>query len=307
MYAGTNKLEVLMFSLGVDSRTGRRETFGINVFKVREVMRAPVITAAPAMAKAVKGMASLRGMLIPIMDLAQYIGLNQSAPGEIMITTEYSGRVQGFLVEKVDTILRLDWGQMHVPPEMIASELGGFVNAVTELKDGRLVMMLDVERILAETSPVDETVRVSKDIPHIDVGDATLFFADDSLVARGQIGRTLDAMGIKHRSAVNGQAAWEDLQKIAADAQARGKKLRDVISLVLTDVEMPEMDGYMLTKHIKSDSRFAGIPVIMHTSLSADSNQQVGLSVGVDEYVPKSDPDKLVETLARRLAGAHPG
>jgi two-component system chemotaxis response regulator CheV len=148
--AGTNKLEILLFALGLDNRTGRRETFGINVFKVREVMRTPPITAAPDMPAAVKGMVSLRGALVPVVDLATTSAC-KTAPHEIMIVTEYNHHTQGFLVESVDTILRLDWAQMRVPPEMLTSGLGGLVTAVTELEDGRLVMLLDVERILAET------------------------------------------------------------------------------------------------------------------------------------------------------------
>ena len=107
--AGTNKLEILMFSLGVDTRTGKRETFGINVFKVREVMRTPVVTAAPEMPPAVEGMVSLRGALVPVVDLGAYVGVGADARREIMIVTEYNGHTQGFLVEGVDTILRLDW------------------------------------------------------------------------------------------------------------------------------------------------------------------------------------------------------
>ena len=302
--AGSNKLEVLMFSLGVDSRTGRRETFGINVFKVREVMRAPAVTAAPEMAKAVRGMASLRGALVPVVSLAEYIGMPTDAASQIMIVTEYNGRVQGFLVESVDTILRLDWSEMRVPPEMLTANMAGLVTAVTELADGRLIMMLDVERILAETTSYDDKEMALKSIKPIDISDATIFFADDSSVARGQIVRTLDALGIKHMSAVNGRSAWDDLQRIAAHAQSCGKKTSEFIRLVLTDVEMPEMDGYMLTKQIKGDARFVGIPVIMHSSLSSDSNRQLGVSVGVDEYVPKFEPDKLAEALTRRLTGA---
>jgi two-component system chemotaxis response regulator CheV len=156
--AGTNKLEILLFALGVDSRTGRRETFGINVFKVREVMRTPPITAAPDMPPAVKGMVSLRGALVPVVDLADYIGMQPDSPRDIMIVTEYNGKTQGFLVESVDTILRLDWEQMRVPPQMLTSNLGGLVTAVTELQDERLVMMLDVERVLAETAKEDDAM-----------------------------------------------------------------------------------------------------------------------------------------------------
>lgn len=300
--AGTNKLEILLFSLGLDSRTGRRETFGINVFKVREVMRTPPITSAPDMPSAVEGMVSLRGALVPVVDLATYASVQSDTKRDIMIVTEYNGRTQGFLVEAVDTILRLDWSAMRVPPEMLVAQLGGLVTAVTELKDGRLVMMMDVEKVLAETSPVDDDF-LFKGIPQLNAPDAVVYFADDSVVARKQIEKTLNVMGVRFVSAINGRQAWEALDRAASLALAAGKPISSVVSLVLTDIEMPEMDGYMLTKHIKSDPRFLGVPVIMHSSLSGMSNQQLGKSVGVDEYVSKFEPQKLSEAISRRVLG----
>ena len=303
--AGTNKLEILLFSLGTDARTGRRETFGINVFKVREVMRTPPITSAPEMPSSVEGMVSLRGALVPVVDLARYARIDTETQRSIMIVTEYAGHTQGFLVEGVDTILRLDWSQMRVPPAMLMAEMGGLVTAVTELPDGRLVMMMDVEKVLSETTNYDDDI-VYRNIKPIDNATLTVFFADDSAVARKQIQRTLDAMGVKFVAAINGREAWDELEKMADYAQASGQQVTDLISLVLTDIEMPEMDGYILTKKIKSDPRFAGVPVIMHSSLSGMSNQQLGRSVGVDEYVPKFEPQRLSETLTRRLQGTLP-
>lgn len=302
--AGTNKLEILLFFLGVDQRTGRRETYGINVFKVREVMRTPMITAAPEMPASVEGMVSLRGALVPVIDLAKYSGISADTPREIMIVTEYNGRTQGFLVEGVDTILRLDWSRMRVPPEMLTAQMGGLVTAVTELDDGRLVMMMDVEKVLAETARLDDDF-LYRGIAPVEAAPGAVYFADDSLIARKQIERTLDAMGVKYVAAINGRQAWEELDKAATVAAAAGKPASEIVSLVLTDIEMPEMDGYILTKRIKSDGRFAGIPVIMHSSLSGASNQTHGLSVGVDEYVSKFEPQKLADALARRL-GARP-
>jgi two-component system chemotaxis response regulator CheV len=299
--AGTNKLEMLLFSLGADPRTGRRETFGINVFKVREVMRTPPITVAPDMPAAVRGMVSLRGALVPVVDLAGYVGIPPESPRDIMIVTEYNGHTQGFLVEAVDTILRLDWSQMRVPPEMlVASNLGGLVTAITELPDGRLVMMLDVERVLAETTRIDDDFLFAN-IQSLGREDVTVLFADDSSIARSQIQRTLTALGIRYVATVNGHMAWDELQKLADHAESSGRKARDLVQLVLTDVEMPEMDGYILTRNIKSEPRFAGIPVIMHSSLSSPSNQQLGKSVGIDEYVPKFEPQRLAEALRRLL------
>ena len=298
--AGANKLEILLFTLGTDVSTGRKETFGINVFKVREVMRIPAITRAPDMPSAVEGMVSLRGVLVPVVDLAKYIGISTDAPPAIMIVTEYNGHTQGFLVGEVDTILRLDWSEMKVPPSMLTARMGGLVTAVTELKDNRLVMMLDVEKILADTSQIDDSHLCARLVP-LDKPNRTVFYADDSSVARKQIERTLEVLHVNGIATVNGRQGWEELQKIAAQADIAGRPVSDFVQLVLTDVEMPEMDGYVLTKNVKSDPRFAGIPVLMHSSLSSDANRQLGLSVGVDEYVPKFEPHRLAEVLNRLL------
>jgi two-component system chemotaxis response regulator CheV len=221
---------------------------------------------------------------------------------DIMIVTEYNGHTQGFLVEGVDTILRLDWSSMRVPPDMLQMEMGGLVTAVTELENGKLIMMMDVEKVLAETSPRFEEEMQFGGIKGVGTEGKAVFFADDSLIARKQIERTLQQMGMKTQYAVNGRRAWEELQKLAADAEAKGVELKTMLHLILTDIEMPEMDGYMLTKSIKSDGRFAGIPVLMHSSLSGASNQQLGTSVGVDGYVTKFEPLKLSEAVSRILA-----
>lgn len=298
--AGTNKLEILMFSLGLDSRTGRTETFGINVFKVREVMRTPPITSAPEMPSSVMGMVSLRGVLVPVIDLVRYTGIPSDTTPEVMIVTEYNGRTQGLLVAAVDTILRLDWAKMKVPPAMLAQNMSGLITAVTELADGRLVMMMDVEKILSDTTGTEDE-DVYRHVVPLGKEGRTVFFADDSSTARKQISRTLDALGVHHIQAVNGRQAWETLLRLADQSTSRGEPLVQSVQIVLTDVEMPEMDGYMLTRRIKSDTRFKGIKVLMHSSLSGDSNQKLGQSVGVDEYVSKFEPQRLAATLARLL------
>ncbi len=299
--AGTNKLEILMFTLGQDSRSGRREIFGINVFKVREVMRIPPITQAPEMPTAVEGMVSLRKTLVPVIDLAKYAGIRTDTKPGIMIVTEYNGHTQGFLVEAVDTILRLDWSAMKVPPDMLNAQMGGLVTAVTELANGNLVMMMDVEKVLAETGQFYEDSAI-KNVKPLGVSGRTVFFADDSSVARKQIAGTLEAMQVNYISAINGRQAWEELRRLADQAEANGTKVNEMVQVILTDVEMPEMDGYMLTRKVKEDKRFSGIPVLMHSSLSSISNQQLGKAVGVDEYVSKFEPQRLAQTLSRLLA-----
>lgn len=301
--AGTNKVEVLLFALGVDQRTGRRETYGINVFKVREVMRTPEITSGPDMPHSVKGMVSLRGTLVPVVDLAEHIGIKPQTPRSIMIVTEYSGHTQGFLVEEVDIILRMDWSDMRSPPEMMTTHMGGLVTSVAELADHRLVMMLDVERILSDTHiAIDDSLKYDSITPlHLENNEITILFAEDSAVARRQIERTLSALGVNYIAANNGRIALNALEKIAATAASQGCQVRDLVHLVLTDIEMPEMDGYILTRTIKSDRRFAGIPVVMHSSLSSDSSHQLGRALGVDAYVSKFDAINLSQMLQKML------
>jgi two-component system chemotaxis response regulator CheV len=219
-----------------------------------------------------------------------------------MIVTEYNGQTQGFLVHEVDTILRVDWARMRVPPHMLSGKTAGLVTAVTELENGMLVMMLDVEQLLAEFNDIDESTALGTIDASAVPPNRTVLFADDSTVARSQIARTLEAMGVKHVVTQNGAQAWAELTRIADQARASGRDVRDYVQLVLTDVEMPEMDGYMLAKQVKSDPRFRGVPVIMHSSLSGHSNQQLGVSVGIDEYVSKFEPAKLAAAITRLLA-----
>jgi len=161
-------------------------------------------------------------------------------------------------------------------------------------------MMMDVEKVLAETGHFNDDLAL-KAVKPLGISDRTVFFADDSAVARKQIIGALDAMQVNHLSAINGRKAWDELQRIANYAETAGIPVSDMVQVILTDVEMPEMDGYMLTRMIKEDKRFANIPVLMHSSLSSESNQQLGKAVGVDEYVPKFEPQKLSQTLARLL------
>ena len=287
--AGSNRMEILLFSLGT------QEIFGINVFKVREVSRTPFITKAPNMPIGVEGLISLRGNVIPVLALAKVMGIvDPGEPlGNSMMVTEYSKRTLGFLVHEVDRIIRVDWDKVRAP-DNVTSSSHNFITAITELQDGKLVSILDVETILAST--FGEAV-VGQIHPLEGAHDVTVFFVDDSSVARKKIAETLDKLGVKHKHALNGLEAWTRLEGMAGHAQQRGLSLRDEVSLILVDAEMPEMDGYVLTRNIKSDVRFEGIPVVMHSSLSSEANRAMGKSVGVDAYVAKFDADVLAETL----------
>lgn len=287
--AGSNKMEILLFTLGT------REIFGINVFKVREVGRTPRITKTPNMPRGVEGLISLRGNVIPVLSLAPFMQLDGVAPGlgKTMMVAEYSKRTLGFLVHEVDRIIRVDWERVKAP-ESVLSANQGLITAVIELEGGGLVSILDVEQILANA--FGEAMII--DIPPARVDpDTTVFFVDDSVVARRKISEVLDKLGVRHKHATNGMEAWTRLQGIAAHAQQSGRNIRDEIRLILVDAEMPEMDGYVLTKNIKSDGRFEGVPVVMHSSLSSEANRAMGKAVGVDAYVAKFDAEALADTL----------
>jgi len=294
--AGANRLEILLFSLGIDSNTQREEVFGLNVFKIREVIQVPEITHAPDMPVGVKGMVSLRGVMIPVIDLAHFCGMSVEKPADKMIVTEYNKTTQGLLVSSVEQILRLEWSDIKVPPAMMANRMGGLITAVTELPDKRIVMLLDVEKVLSETAGTLEDPSQFDGIERLDE-TATVFFADDSSVARRQIENTLDRLGVNYYSAKNGEEAWDKLKEIADRAEANQTPMNEVLNAIITDVEMPGMDGYVLTKHIKSDARFTGVPVLMHSSLSADANMLLGSKVGADAYIPKFDPLELSTAL----------
>jgi two-component system chemotaxis response regulator CheV len=292
--AGSNRMEILLFSLGT------HETFGINVFKVREVCRTPAITKAPNMPAGVEGLISLRGNVIPVLSLARVMRLSDAPAGlgGSMMVTEYSKRVLGFLVHGVDRIIRVDWDKVRAPESVVTNDLGSYITAITELPDGKLVSIVDVEQILANTFGDS----IIGQIDRVEAGeDFNVFFVDDSAVARRKIAEVLDKLGVKHKHALNGMEAWTRLSGMAAHCQQLGRSLREEINLILVDAEMPEMDGYVLTKNIKSDSRFQGIPVVMHSSLSSEANRAMGKNVGVDAYVAKFDAEVLAGTIRPML------
>jgi two-component system chemotaxis response regulator CheV len=286
-------MEILLFGLGSGER------FGINVFKVKEVCEAGKITRTPNMPNGVDGIVSLRGHVMPVLNLAHFLDVDNGREAQTtMMVLEYSRHVLGFLVQGVDRIIRVDWERVKTNDTAL-SDHKNLVLALTELDDGSLVSILDVEQILANAFGE----ALVGDVPKVEMGhELCVLFADDSAVARRKIGEVLDKMGVKHMSANNGREAWERLRALADAAQNGRTELHEQIQVILVDAEMPEMDGYVLTQNIKADQRFEGIPVVMHSSLSSDANRALGKRVGVDYYVPKFDAIALSETLLPLLA-----
>ena len=302
--AGTNKFELLLFHLGEAPSTGGREFFGINVFKVREVLVMPPITALANAHEHLMGVANIRGQIIPVINLPAVVGCQPKKGLNILMITEFGRTVQAFAVEDVNEIVRLDWDQV-LPAE--ASHAGAVITGIARL-DGataatRLAQVLDVEQILKNVMPTTKE-EINKEVvgPELKLAPgAVILVADDSAVARSVIELGLKAMGAPYIMTKTGKEAWERLQIIADQAMADGQTAHDKIAVVLTDLEMPEMDGFTLTRNIKQDPRFKSIPVVIHSSLTGTTNENHVKAVGADAYVAKFVPRELAATIRKVL------
>jgi len=305
--AGTNRFELLIFRLGLTAQSENREYFGINVFKVREALVLPTITPMPGAPQNVLGVANIRGQIVPVIDLPAVVGCKPEKLN-ILLVTEYERSIQGFAVEDVEEIVRLDWSRVLSAE---GSAVGGLVTSLARLDEdtetSRLALVLDVEAILRQTLPsrfkagdeMHEQHRV--EIP----AGSVILYADDSAVARSQIEKALRALGLPFVGTKTGQEAWERLQSFAREAKASGSALRDKVAMVLTDLEMPEMDGFTLTRKIKETESTHDIPVVIHSSLSGTANEEHAKSVGADGYVAKFLPDELARAVTQAIHPQH--
>jgi two-component system chemotaxis response regulator CheV len=301
--AGTNKFELLLFRLGGEPG-GRREIFGINVFKVREALVMPPITAMPGAPQHVLGVANIRGQIVPVIDLPSVVGCKPSALN-ILIVSEYERSVQGFAVEEVEEIVRLDWSRVLSAE---ANAVGGMVTSIARLDaDGeksRLALVLDVEKVLRDVLPsrVPEVNAQHVGAQLMLPPGSVILAADDSFVARSQIEKVLQALGAPYVMTKTGKEAWDKLQALAQEAKAEGRRVEDRVAAVLTDLEMPEMDGFTLTRRIKEDERFKRIPVVIHSSLTGQANEDHARNVGAEGYVAKFVAEELGNAIRRAIA-----
>ena len=299
--AGTNKFELPLFRLGGDERGARSELFGINVFKIREIVAMPEITAVAGSMPHVLGVVNLRGLIIQVLDLPAIAGCIPKTGLNIMLVTEFARSTQAFAVESVEEIVRLDWSCV-LSAERGAGN-GGLVTSIARLEDevngARLAQVLDLETILRNMTPTDR--------PDVNPGTigapiklkpgAVILAADDSVVARALIEQGFDAVGVPFIMTKTGKEAWEQLHSIADQAEAEGKSIYDKVAMVLTDLEMPEMDGFTLTRNIKKSARFNLLPVVIHPSLSGTTNEEHVRSVGADAYVAKFSSEDLASAI----------
>jgi two-component system chemotaxis response regulator CheV len=293
--AGHNRLELLLFRL--DSQ----QLFGINVFKVQEVIQCPSLTQVPDSHPMVRGITNMRGRTITVMDLGKAIGRPGVAVPEdnFVVVTEYNQHVQGFLVGGVDRIVNMNWGDILPPPKGIGND--NYLTAVTRV-DGELVEIIDVEKVLSEV--VGWTDEVSQEYVQQSAEDAgeyqpLVLVADDSSVARNQIKRTLDQLGIECVLAKDGRQALDQLTQWADDGQSIA--LHDRLFMVISDIEMPEMDGYTFTTEVRKDPRLYELHILLHTSLSGVFNRAMVEKVGANDFIAKFQPDELAKTVLERL------
>jgi two-component system chemotaxis response regulator CheV len=302
---GTNKFELLLFRLGGDANGEHSELFGINVFKIREIVAMPTITKVAGAPEHVLGVVNLRGQIIQVLDLPGIAGVTPRTGLNIMLVTEFARTTQAFAVESVEEIVRLDWSQVMSAEHSAGS---GMVTSIARLEpvDGeqaRLAQVLDVETILRNLNPDAHSENVEQAVGEkmkLKPG-AVILAADDSVVARALIEQGLDAMGLPFVMTKSGKECWDHLNSIAAAAEAEGKTVHDKVALVLTDLEMPEMDGFTLTRNIKSNARFGNMPVVIHSSLSGTTNEEHVKNVRADAYVAKFSAEDLSRTLRTLL------
>lgn len=284
---GQNRLELLMFKLHSN------QLFAINVFKVQEVLRLPKLTSLPGHHPHVVGIAYLRGQAVPVINLAQAIGMPalQPKPESSLIVTEYNSTIQAFLVGGVDRIVNLNWEDIMPPPRTTGRQ--HYLTAITRLDD-KIIEIIDVEKVLAEINPY--TIALDPSQLEDDIVNAArgmeILMVDDSPTAISQVKQTLAPLGITVHTATNGKKGL-DLLKQWADT---GENVPEKLLMLITDAEMPEMDGYSLTSAVREDPRLRDTFVVLHTSMSGNFNKAMVEKVGCDDFLSKFQP-KLLATL----------
>jgi two-component system, chemotaxis family, chemotaxis protein CheV len=299
----SNQFELLLFRLGGDRDGEHVELYGINVFKIREIVAMPKITPVAESHPHMLGVVKIREQIIPVIDLPAVVGCTPRTGLKLILVTEFARTTQAFAVEAVEEIVRLNWADV-VPGDDTAA--AAFVTSIAKVDggapDGRLAQILDVETILRQLGGnkddiTEDTVGAPLALPE----GQLILAADDSVIARALIETTLKTLGLNYIMTNSGKQAWDKLEELDQAAIKAGIPMCDKVALVLSDLEMPEMDGITLTRKIKQDPRYAGIPVIIHSSLSGATNEAHVDGVGADAYIAKFVPDELAALLKSTL------
>lgn len=289
---GQNRLELLLF------RLKGKQLYGINVFKVKEVLQCPPLYEIPNRNPVVRGVAHIRGGTISIMDMNLSVGRSplENIEDCFVIITEYNRSTQGFLVGAVEKIVNMNWESIHPPPKGAGRE--NYLTAVTEIENN-LVEIIDVEKILAEVSPLCD--QISQGVIEDGISERLVqkhvLIVDDSTIARKQIQRVVEQMGIKTTLKKDGREALDYLEGMVAE----GKSAAEELILVISDIEMPEMDGYTFTAEVRDNAALKDLHIVLHTSLSGVFNEAMVTKVGADNFIAKFNPDDLARVVNERI------
>ncbi len=288
------QIEILLFYLN------SRLPFGINVLKVKEIIPMPSMTQLPNANPVICGVASLRGVTLPVIDLAKAIGQpastnNEQAAGSVIIT-EFNRGLHGFLVNRVDRIVHRDWKEILPPPNTLGTST--YTSGVTRENEA-LVQILDLERIIATFDSVSDGdyARISTEGLDAQNRRQRVLLVDDSAMARAQTVRTLDSLQVPYVMARDGKDAMEILLKLNGDEADPA----DAISLVLSDIEMPEMDGYSLTQQIRQTPSLSNLYILLHTSLNGAINTERAEKCGANAVLTKFVPEELAAQVINGL------
>ncbi len=301
--SGTNELEIVEFYIDEVDEHGNPYTgyYGVNVAKVLEIIRKPEVTAMPNQPHpCVLGAFNLRSRIIPLVDLSQWLGKRMRESGaHKVVVTEFNNVTNAFLVSGVNRIHRLSWTQVEPPDRNLSAYTGSSITGVVKFDD-RIVLLLDMERIIADLNPnlafrLDKSEEAREDEPRERV--VRVLISDDSSMIRRTLSRGLEKVGFEVEQTDNGKDAWDRLLAIKAQAESEGRPLTDLLNIVVSDIEMPIMDGHNLCKRIKDDPVLGKLPVILFSSLITDRLRHKGDAVGADDQISKPD----ITNLARRI------
>lgn len=304
--SGTNELEIIEFQLRKQLPDGSEKVthYGINVAKVREVIRVPETTDYPNPQPHLVGVFSLRDSLIPLVDLGGWLGIKTPSAFETknVIVTDFNRMANGFLVDSVSRIHRISWEEVESPSQFLESGEQDCVVAVVR-RDRRLIMILDFEKIIADINPelsmekydVREDRKVVIDDRMTAKRQAkTLLVVDDSAFIRKLIETTLRTAGYNVLAAKDGADAYEILQEFELVAEEENLPVSDLVSMVISDVEMPRMDGLHLVKRLRDGKAYRTTPILMFSSIMTEENRQKALSLGANDTMTKPEIGKLV-------------
>lgn len=311
--SGTNELEII--EVYIDEEGGYRGYYGVNVAKVLEIISMPDhVTTPPHSAHFVTGVFDHRGKVIMLLDLARWLGRKQlESEKRIVIITEFNKVTSAFLVSGVTRIHRTSWANI----KSVDNYMQNFCDAITGmiLLENRTVLMLDLERVIGELDPrlavpYRDPEDENESFSNVNTAELTLpikvLHADDSKIIRHSVKELLEKdKEFLVTSMVDGKEAWDRLVDLKKKASDQNKSITDFIDIVLSDIEMPEMDGYSLCQKVKNDPELNTLPVVLFSSLITDKLRHKGESVGADAQLAKPSPAELVhdlkEILSRRL------